>query len=45
MLKVLLLLAVVAGGAVVLRKRASDQATATLWREATEQSATNASPS
>jgi hypothetical protein len=35
-LKVLLLVAVVAGGAVVARKRASDQANATLWREATK---------
>ena len=45
MLKLLLLVAVVAGGAVVARKRASDQATATLWREATNHGARNTSQS
>ena len=39
MLKVLLVVAAVAGGAVVARKRASDHANATLWREATKHGA------
>jgi hypothetical protein len=44
-LKVLLLVAAVAGGAALVRKRASDQATATLWREATKDGAANTSQS
>lgn len=43
MVKVLLLVAAVAGGAALARKRASDQASATLWREATKHGAANAS--
>ena len=39
MVKVLLLVAAVAGGAMLARKRASDQANATLWREATKNGA------